>query len=245
MTDRTEHKDVHTQWVNIPVLGGDMGVYAARPRSKGAALPVRRDIVVLQEIFGVNPHIRDVTERFAAQGYLAVAPDLFHRGGARFESGYEDFQPGRERRMKTPDTDFLADMDCVLKWLWQQGAERIGVVGFCYGGRQAFLSACTKRIDAAVGFYGARIPEGPLALSRWISAPVLLHFGERDSSIPLDEVRDIETGLAASGRKDAEIIVYPGAPHGFFCDQRKDYTPEAARLAWKRTLEFFRKHLMV
>lgn len=156
----TVSRDVQTRWENIPVLGGEMPVYVAQGSSRedGPA------IVVLQEIFGVNPHIRDVTERFAAEGYLAVAPDLFHRGGAGFESGYEDFQPGRDRRMKTPDTDFLADMDCVLKWARYHGASRTGVVGFCYGGRQAFLSACLKPVDAAVGFYGARIPE---ARSPW------------------------------------------------------------------------------
>ncbi len=221
-----------------------MSIYVAQRRPESDTRKDKPALVLLQEIFGVNSHIRDVAERFAAEGYLVVAPDLFHRGGPRFESGYEDFQPGRERRMQTPDTDFLADMDCVLKWLQDQSTSRIGVVGFCYGGRQAFLSACTKTIDAAVGFYGARIPEGPLALSRWISAPVLLHFGGLDSSIPLEEVRLIESALAANGKKSAEVVVYPNAPHGFFCDQRKDYSPDAARLAWTRTLEFLREHLL-
>lgn len=191
-------------------------------------------LVVIQEIFGVNVHIRDVCDRFAAAGYAALAPALFDRVHPGIELDYDGdgIAEGRKVRDAVGDDGPLADIAAAIARLRPLG--RVGVVGFCWGGSLAWLAASRLGIDAAVGYYGGQIAhhadEKP-------DCPVLLHFGEKDPSIP---VADAETIRAA--HPDVAIHLYP-AGHGFNCDRRASYHAESAALAGQRTLAFLDRHL--
>jgi carboxymethylenebutenolidase len=196
----------------------------------------RRGLVVVQEIFGVNHHIRNVCDRFAAEGYLAVAPALFDRAQRGIELGYtqEDIARGREWRAKLTDDGVLADITAAAEAL---GARKRGIVGYCFGGTVAWWGATrTELFGAAVGWYGGAIVATRTATPH---CPVQLHFGETDTSIPLADVEAIR-----AAQPGVEIYVYPHAGHGFGCDERASYNPEAAKLAQSRTLAFFAKHLV-
>ena len=196
----------------------------------------RRGLVVVQEIFGVNHHIRNVCDRFAAEGYFAVAPALFDRAQRGIELGYtqEDIPRGREWRAKLTDEGVLADLTAAAGAL---GPRKRGIVGYCFGGTVAWWGATRAELfGAAVGWYG-----GAIAATRTATphCPVQLHFGETDASIPLADVEAIRAAQPA-----VEIYVYPGAGHGFGCDERASYNAEAAQLAQSRTLAFLAKHLV-
>lgn len=186
-------------------------------------------VVVLQEIFGVNPHIRDVADRFAAAGYQAVAPALFDRIERGFESGYsaEEVDAARPFLAKFDWDAALADVDAAKAHLASKGLQ-VAVVGFCLGGSLAFLSA--TRLDglaAAVGYYGGYIAKVADEAPR---CPVLLHYGDSDHTIPMGDVEAVK-----AARPDVEIHVYH-AGHGFNCDARGSFDKESADLAWARTL---------
>ncbi len=192
-------------------------------------------LVVVQEIFGVNQHMRDVCERFAAAGYAAIAPALFDRAERGVELGYgsDDMTRGRELRGRVPESGVIADIEAAAAAL--QG-KRVGIVGYCWGGTVAWWGATrTTRFGAAVGWYG-----GGIAATRNETphCPVQLHFGETDASIPLADVEAIR-----AARPEVEIFVYPGAGHGFGCDERSTYSAEATNLAQQRTLAFLSRHL--
>jgi carboxymethylenebutenolidase len=193
----------------------------------------RAGLVVVQEIFGVNRHMRRVTDAFADQGYEAICPALFDRVERGVELGYEtaDMERGRGLRAAIPLDRVLADVAAAVKRL---APGKVGIVGYCWGGSLAFLAATRLAIDAAVGYYGAMIAahagEKPCC-------PVMLHFGERDKGIPLSDV-----DIVRAARPDATIHLYP-ADHGFNCDERKQYDAASARLAGERTLAFFAAHL--
>jgi carboxymethylenebutenolidase len=204
--------------------------YRADPagRARGA-------LVVIQEIFGVNSHIRAVADDFAARGYAALAPALFDRVRPGIELGYgpEDIPQGREARSKIPLEKTLADVQATIDAAGKFG--KVGVVGYCWGGSLAYLAA--TRLDGlacAVGYYGGMIPDHAEETTR---VPVILHFGEKDHSIPMSGVEKVR-----AAHPDMSIFTYK-AGHGFNCDQRKDYDPESAKLALDRTLEFFAKKL--
>ena len=196
----------------------------------------QRALVVAQEIFGVNRHIRSVCARLAAEGYAVVAPSLFDRAKRGVELGYtaEDVAAGRALRALVPEAGTLLDIEAAAAAL-PAGAKR-GIVGFCWGGTIAWWGATRTRCFAASScWYG-----GGIAATRDETphCPVQMHFGEMDSSIPM---RDVDAIRAA--QPGAEIHVYPGAQHGFGCDERESFDKEAAALAWSRTLAFFRSHL--
>jgi carboxymethylenebutenolidase len=185
-----------------------------------------------------------VATRIAAEGYAALAPDVYYREkDAVF--AYDNLPAAIQALTSLTDDNIVADMRAAIAYLKDVPgvrADRIGMTGFCMGGRITFLSSC--RIDgiaAAAPFYGGGIG-GLLDLAENISAPMLLFFGDQDPFIPNEEVDKIRTRLQALG-KDADIRVYPGAPHGFFCNDRDSYRPEAANDAWRRLKEFFAKHL--
>jgi len=212
--------------------GHALGGYRASP----AGQP-RGGLVIIQEIFGVNSHIRAVCDGYAADGYVAVAPALFDRVEPDFQAGYEqaDIVRGREIRGKIGWDAMLADLRAAVKVL--QGERlRIGVVGYCMGGSLAWL--CATRlggIAASVGYYGGAVAEFAREQPR---CPVLLHFGETDASIPKehwDTIRAAHPGLP--------VHVYAGAGHGFNCDQRASFHEASARLARRRTLDFLRQHV--
>ncbi len=207
-----------------------LGAYRADPagRPKGG-------IVVVQEIFGVNHHIRNVCDRFAAAGYAAVAPALFDRFVRGFETGYtpEDIANARKYLTNIDWDAMLRDVAAAIGDLKSAGP--IGVVGFCMGGSVAFLSATRLNgVSAAVGFYGGQIT--PFADEK-PKCPVQLHFGEKDDHIPM---RDVET--IKKKQPQAEVYTYP-AGHGFYCDERGSFHEPSATLAWERTLAFLAKNL--
>ncbi len=208
--------------------GHKLQAYRADPAGKP-----RGAIVVIQEIFGVNSHMRRVADGFAAQGYVAVAPALFDRVEKGIELGYDpkSIEAGREIRGKVALEDSLADLRAAIDYAKRWG--KVGVVGYCWGGGLAFLAA--TRIDgvaAAVGYYGglvaAHAQERP-------KAPVILHFGETDASIPMSDVEKVK-----QARPDVPVYVYK-AGHGFNCDERASYSAESAKLALERTLSFFKE----
>ncbi len=194
----------------------------------------RGALVVIQEIFGVNSHIRSVADGFAADGYVALAPALFNRVDHGIELGYssEHVDKGREIRAKIDYDDAVRDMDAAVKAL---AGLPVGVVGYCWGGSLAW-SAATRLDDvaAAVGYYGGLIPDMADETPRH---PVMLHFGETDASIPLKGVEKVR-----AAHPDIPIYLYP-AGHGFNCDQRDSYDEASAKLARERTLAFFAEHL--
>jgi len=196
----------------------------------------RGALVVVQEIFGVNHHIRNVTDRFAADGYLALAPALFDRVEPGFETGYapEDVDRGRAVRQKLGFDVMVMDVRAAVTELRKTGL-RVGVVGYCMGGTMAWLAA--TRIDgvaAAVGYYGGGIADTAAERPR---CPVMLHFGETDAAIPPDHWETVK-----KAHPTVPAHVYP-AGHGFNCDERGSYHAESAKLARQRTLDFFRQHL--
>jgi carboxymethylenebutenolidase len=209
-----------------------LGAYRADP----AGTP-KGGMVVIQEIFGVNQHIRKVCDDFAKEGYVAVAPALFDRTQKDFQSGYSPAEIEKARTfVAKPDWDaMLRDTDAALKDIKNVGP--LGIVGFCMGGTIAFLAATRlSGLSAAVGYYGGRIvafaDEKP-------KCPVQLHFGEKDASIPMTDVEIIKQKRSS----DCEIYVYNEAGHGFHCDERGSFHKASADVAWKRTTEFFAKHM--
>jgi carboxymethylenebutenolidase len=195
----------------------------------------RGGIVVVQEIFGVNSHIRAVADGYAADGYLAIAPALFDRVQPGYESGYNqpEIQAGIALMQKIGWDDALKDVAAAVEAVKHAG--EVGIVGYCWGGAVAWLAAARiPGLGAAVPYYGGAIPS---LNSEQPKCPTMLHFGETDASIPIDKARAVE-----AAHPDVTTHFY-AAGHGFNCDQRGSYNASAARTARERTLEFFRKHV--
>jgi carboxymethylenebutenolidase len=193
-------------------------------------------IVVIQEIFGVNHHIRAVCDRLAAEGYVAIAPSIFDRVERNFTSGYSPDEIAIARKfVADPDwAAMLRDTQAAIDAVKAIGP--VGIIGFCLGGSIAYAAATKlSGLSAAVGYYGGAVvrfaDDKP-------NAPTQLHFGEKDAGIPLTDVETIR-----SKRPDVEVFVYPGAQHGFHCDERASYDKTSADIAWPRSLAFFAKHL--
>jgi carboxymethylenebutenolidase len=229
--------DVHTEMIET---GSGMPAYVARPKDGGRG-PA---ILVIQEAFGLNDHIKDVTRRIAGEGYTALAPDVYWRGGKGRAVGYDDLPAAIGMMQALKDTEVVADLAGAIAWLEKQPsvrADRIGITGFCMGGRISYLAACElpDKIRAAVPFYGGGIPVDKTAKLR---SPVLAFFGEKDAFIPLDSVEALKAEAKKHG-KQVEVVVYPGADHGFFCNERASYQAAAAKDAWERLKKFFAAHL--
>jgi carboxymethylenebutenolidase len=208
-----------------------LGAYRADPQGKAKGA-----IVVVQEIFGVNHHIRAVCDRLAALGYAAVAPAVFDRFVRDFECGYtpDEIAHARSYLGNLNWDHMMADIAAAVADLKNTGP--VGIVGFCMGGTAAFLAACrVPGLSAAVAYYGGMI--GKFADEK-PKCPLQMHFGEKDESIPMDVVETIK-----KKQPQAETYTYPGAAHGFYCDERGSYNKDAAALAWSRTQEFLGKHM--
>jgi carboxymethylenebutenolidase len=216
--------------VDIETIDGhELTGYLAEP--EGEAIGA---LVVIQEIFGVNSHIREVADGFAKDGYIVLAPAMFNRVGPDIELGYtpEDVEKGREIRARIDHEDAVRDMAAAVNALKGQP---IGVVGYCWGGSLAWNAATRlDDVSAAVGYYGGMIPD---MVDEQPRHPVMLHFGESDQSIPIEGVEKV---IAA--HPDIPIHIYP-AGHGFSCDHRGSYHAESTGLARERTLAFFAEHL--
>jgi carboxymethylenebutenolidase len=243
---------ITTDRIEIPLEGGGtMGGYLAVPDGGGPAPAV----IVYMEIFGVNAHIRDVVDRVAAEGYVALAPDYFHRTAPGVELGYEeaDFARGMESLGALQADQMISDAKATLAYLRGRDdvrGDKIGCMGFCIGGHMTYLTACETDVAAAASFYGGGIaaPEGPggqastIGRSGGIGGRILCLFGEKDGFIPLEQVDQIKRALADSGVR-SETVVYEGADHGFFCDQRGTYQESAASDAWTRVKSLFAEEL--
>jgi carboxymethylenebutenolidase len=208
-----------------------LGAYRADPATapKGA-------VVVIQEIFGVNHHIRAVCDRLAGEGYVAIAPSIFDRIEPDFTSGYSPDEIAIARKfVANPDwAAMLRDTQAAIDAVRDVGP--VGIIGFCLGGSIAYAAATKlSGLEAAIGYYGG-------AVVRFADdkpgVPTQLHFGEKDAGIPLSDVETIK-----AKRPDVEIFVYPGAQHGFHCDERASYDKAGADMAWPRSMAFFAKHL--
>jgi carboxymethylenebutenolidase len=209
--------------------GHKLGAYRTGPAD------AKHGLVLIQEIFGVNHHIRSVADRFAAEGYEVIAPAMFDRGERDFQSGYtqDDVKLGAAARSALTDEMIKLDVAAAAAAL---GDKPLGIVGYCFGGTVAWNSACrTTLFKAASGWYGGAIAK---ARTETPNCPVQLHFGELDHSIPVSDVE-----LIREAQPNVEIYVYEGAQHGFGCDERASYNAQAYELARQRTLEFFAKHL--
>jgi len=224
---------------------GGMPVHLAWPKAAAAA-PI---LLVLPEIFGLNAHIRDVTQRFAREGFVAIAPDFFFRHGDPAQS--TDIAAIRALVAAVPDAEAMRDVDAALAFAAENGgdAARAAVTGFCWGGRMAWLYAAhNPRLRVAIPWYGRlsgdktpNQPSWPLDAAAMVKVPTLGLYGGADPSIPLDQVEAMRASLSAA-KAPAEIVVYEGAPHAFFADYRESYREGPARDAWARTLAFLREH---
>ena len=201
----------------------------------GAAGEVKGRLVVIQEIFGVNGHIRDVCDRFAAQGYAALAPALFDRAERDVELEYTEagVTRGRALRARMPWEEVVLDVEAARAHLASEGAA--GIVGYCWGGSVAWLGAAECDFACAVGYYGGQIID---LVERTPRCPTMLHFGTLDAAIPMDDVDKIR-----AAHPEATVHLYEGAGHGFNCDRRSQYHAPSARLAGERTIACFAQHL--
>jgi carboxymethylenebutenolidase len=231
--------------LTLETADGPMAAYQAVP--DGGA---RRAVVVVQEAFGVNEHIQDVTRRFADAGYHAIAPALFHRAGGG-TAPYDDFNQVLPLFEGLTDPGIVVDVEAAVDHLHAAGfpTDAIGIVGFCMGGRVTFLASLELALGAAVGFYGggivtARFPQFPPLIDRTgeLQTPWLGLFGDEDGSIPVDDVERLRQELDGADVA-TDVVRYAGADHGFHCDQRPSYHAEAAADAWSRTLSWFQEHL--
>jgi carboxymethylenebutenolidase len=233
--------------VKIPVADGEIPGYRAMPE-KGGPFPL---VLVVQEIFGVHEHIKDVCRRFAKLGYCAVAPELYARQGdvSKLTDYKEIFA---QVVSKVPDAQVMSDLDAAAAWAAkssQGDAARLGVTGFCWGGRIVWLYAAhSPSLKAGVAWYGRLAGQGtdlqpgyPIDLVAELKAPVLGLYGGQDQGIPLADVDRMRAALAAS-KSPSEIVVYPDAPHGFNADYRPSYRPSEARDAWDKCLQWFRRY---
>ena len=240
--------------VKIPVGGDSIPGYRAMPegKPKGKGFPV---ILVVQEIFGVHEHIKDVCRRFAKLGYFAVAPELYARQGD-VSKMTDNKEIMTKVVSKVPDQQVMGDLDAVLPWAKSSGAadlSKVAITGFCWGGRIVWLySAHNPNLRAGVAFYGRLVgdkdplhPQQPIDLVDSIKTPVLGLYGGQDQGIPVASVEQMQKALAASPNKHAracEFKIYPDAGHAFFADYRPSYRKEAADDAWPRALAFLKKH---
>jgi carboxymethylenebutenolidase len=230
----------------IKVADGEMPGYFARP-AKADNPPV---IVVAMEIFGLHEYIKDVTRRLAKLGAFAVAPDYYFRSGQDLTK-ITDIPQLLPIVNAKPDAELLSDLDATVAWAKSQGGNtsRLGIIGFCRGGRTVWeYAAHSGALKAGVAFYGPPVdppnplwPKSPTDLAREMKAPVLGLYGEADTGIPVSQVDTLIASLAEAS-KTAEFKIYPGAPHGFHADYRASYRRDAAEDAWKRTQDWFKKY---
>jgi carboxymethylenebutenolidase len=246
---QTDTAGLATQDHLIVINGQEVPVYRAQPEGKTNP-PV---ILVISEIFGVHEHIKDVARRFAKQGYMALAPDLFVRAGdAGKVPNIADLM--KDIVGKTPDAQVMSDLDTVVTWAKQRGGdtERLGITGFCWGGRITWLYAAhNPKVKAGVAWYGrlvgepsANSPMNPVDFAANLKAPVLGLYGARDTGIPLESVERMRAALD-KGNSGSAFQVYPNSGHAFHADYRPSYNEADAKDGWRRALEWFRTHGVV
>jgi carboxymethylenebutenolidase len=246
-TITTDSESVLAGEVKIPVQGGTLPAYRAMPAVGGQPAVV----LVVHEIFGVHEHIKDICRRLAKLGYLAIAPELYARHGD--VAKLSNIQEIVSTVVSTvPDAEVMADLDATLAWAKSSGAgnsDRLGITGFCWGGRIVWLYAAhNPHLKAGVAWYGRLVgprdglhPKNPIDIAAALHAPVLGLYGGADAGIPLETIEQMRRALKAT-QQPSEIIVYPDAPHGFLADYRDSYRHEAATDGWRRLLAWFKAH---
>lgn len=243
-------QEIRTTHVQIPNGDLEIDAYLAEPAAPGTYSA----IIVIQEIFGVNAHIRDITERFAKEGYVAIAPAIYQRLAPGFEAGYtpEDIKIGRQYKEQTKVDELRSDIRATITFLKTRSnvkADGVGAIGFCFGGHVVYLAATLPDIKATASFYGAGIPTWSpggtaptIHYTSEIQGTLYAFFGMDDASIPPDHVDQIEAALTEHNIPH-RIFRYEGAEHGFFCDQRSSYNAKAAKDAWEQVKELFSETL--
>lgn len=247
-TITTDAKGLEAGEVKIPVGKEDtIPAYRAMPE-KGGPFPV---VLVVQEIFGVHEHIKDICRRFAKLGYLAIAPDLYVRQGD--VSNIKEIPDIIAKVVsKVPDKQVMSDLDSTVAWVKKSGkgdTDKLGITGFCWGGRIVWLySAHNANVKAGVAWYGRLVgkpdelhPKNPIDLVESLKAPVLGLYGEADTGIPKESVEKMRAALK-DAKKPGEIVLYPDTPHGFHADYRATYRKENAEDGWKRLQAWFKKN---
>jgi carboxymethylenebutenolidase len=234
--------------VKIPTKDGTMPAYRAMPAGKTNLATV----LVVQEIFGVHEHIKDVCRRLAKAGYLCIAPELFARQGDA--SKYTDIPTLRKELVsKVPDAQVMSDLDATAAWAAANGGDpaRLAITGFCWGGRITWLYAAhNPKVKTGVAWYGRVVgqanemtPKHPLDVAAQIKQPILALYGGADAGIPNDTIDNMMAALKAAGNTRSELVLYPDTPHAFHADYRPSYRKEQAEDAWKRLLAWFGKYL--
>jgi carboxymethylenebutenolidase len=237
--------DLSREYVSVSVADGtEMRLYVAKPEGT-------RDcpgLIVFQEAFGVNSHIRDIVERFADDGFMAVAPELFHRTAPGFEGGYGDFTAVMPHYQALTNEGLTADLEASFDWLYKNNGERPAAsIGYCLGGKAAFLSAMVLPLRCAISYYGGGIAPnamstGLLNRTSELKIPLMMNWGGQDKHIGPDAVKSITDALDSSG-KEYVNVVYAKADHGFNCDARPSYHEESAALALAHSRAFLARHL--
>lgn len=221
--------------------GTQMSAFMARPESAPKV-----GMLVFQEAFGVNPHIMSITRRLAKEGYVAIAPELFHRTApVGFEGAYDNFPALKPHLDGMTDVGLMADTLASHEWLQKEAGvrpEKIGAIGFCMGGKAAFFANARLTLGAAVSFYGSRILSQSMDLAKDQKAPLLLVWAGKDKSASPEKVKELADSLRAAG-KDFTNAEFSQAEHGFNCDERPAYHPDSAATAWAMTLAFLKKRL--
>ncbi len=246
-TITTDTNGLEAGEVKIPVADGTIPAYRAMP-AQGGPFPT---VLVIQEIFGVHEHIKDICRRFAKLGYFAVAPELYARQGD--VSKMTDFSEIIGKVVsKVPDKQVMSDLDAAVAWAKTTGkadTSKLGATGFCWGGRIVWLYAAhNPNLKAGVAWYGRLVgqadelhPKHPLELVSELKAPVLGLYGGADMGIPNDTVENMQKALKEAN-KPCEIVLYPDTPHGFHADYRPSYRKDKAEAGWKRLQEWFKKN---
>jgi len=244
--------EIRTAWVKIPNGELEIDAYLAEPTGQIGF----SGVIVIQEIFGVNVHIREVTERIAAEGYVAIAPAIYQRLAPGFETGYtpQGIQEGRKYKDQTKAVELLSDVQATidyLKNLPEVKQDGFGSIGFCFGGHVVYLAATLPDIKATASFYGAGITtmtpgggEPTISQTKDIKGTIYAFFGMNDASIPAEQIDQIEAELTKN-HIHHRIFRYDGVDHGFFCDHRGSYNATAAEAAWTQVKQLFQTNLLV
>jgi carboxymethylenebutenolidase len=248
---KTDFTGIKAGEQDIPVGSFNMPAYISRPDKASGSLPI---IIVVSEIFGVHEYIADTTRRFAKLGYLAIAPEFFTRAGDPNTFGtIAEIQSNIVA--KTPDAQVLADLKAAIAWAGKNGGDlkKVGVTGFCWGGRITWLSATLPEVKAGVAWYGrlvgdktANNPRQPVEIAADLKAPVLGLYGSADTGIPLDTVEQMKAALAKASSnpaaKASKFEIYPDAPHAFHADYRNTYREGPAKDGWAKCLAWFKQY---
>ena len=237
-------------WVKVQNQDLAIDAYLAKPEAAG----VHPAVIVIQEIFGVNQHIRDITDRFAKEGYVAIAPAIYQRQAPGFEVGYsdEDVQLGRKYKTQTKASELISDIQATIDYLYSLREVKpggVGTIGFCFGGHVVYLASTLDDVVATASFYGAQIAtwcpgEAAATITRTkdISGTLYAFFGTEDPLIPNEQTETIERELQRHNISH-RIFRYEGATHGFMCDRRQSYNEAAAKDAWIKVLDLFSQKL--